>query len=574
MYILGFNGALHDSAAALIEDGKLVAFVEEERFNRKKHTFDYPKNAIDYCLAEAGITINEVDHAAFFWNPWEEIKHKLVPFLRHLPYTLSLFKKNSAINPFLKRIFSMITIENKLKKMHNFNPEICKLKFHYIDHHLAHAASAFFVSPFDEAAIFIADGYSEFASTMLAKGKDNMIQKIKTVIFPHSLGQLYGAVTEHLGFRICNGEGKVMALASFGEARYRKIFDSLVNLNDDGTYWFDMSYLAYQYYGLRKVVSDKFVSFTHEKRNKEDPILPSHEDLAASLQENLEKNISYILRKLYEITGSDNLCYAGGVALNSVANGKIKKISPFKNVFIQPSANDAGTALGACYYLYNAILKNERAFVFEHPYYGPKFTDEQCKIALNSFKLDYETHEDIYSVTANLIHNGKIVGWFQDRMEVGPRALGNRSILANPTMAEMKDILNHKVKHREGFRPFAPAIIEERINDYFEADDLAPYMLRVYPVREDKRDKIPAGCHVDGTGRVQTVSKKTNPNFYKLIESFEKLSGVPVLINTSFNVQGEPIVCTPEDAIKCFLGTKMDALVLNNFLVVKGSELQ
>jgi len=335
-----------------------------------------------------------------------------------------------------------------------------------------------------------------------------------------------------------------------------------------------MSYLAYQYYGLRKVVSDKFISFTHERRKKGDPILPSHENLAASVQQNLEKNLFYILTKLHEITGSDNLCYAGGVALNSVANGKFKKLTPFKNIFIQPSANDAGTALGACYYLYNALLNQKRSFVFEHPYYGPKFNNEECKKALESFKLDYKKYDDIFSITAEHIKNGKIVGWFQDRMEVGPRALGNRSILANPMIAEMKDILNLKVKHREGFRPFAPAILEEKLNEYFDADDFAPYMLRVYPIKLEKRDVIPAACHVDGTGRVQTVSKKTNPTFHKLIEAFEKLTGVPIIINTSFNVQGEPIVCTPEDAIKCFLGTKMDVLVLNDLLVIKGSELQ
>ncbi|MBU1626079.1 carbamoyl transferase [bacterium] len=565
---------MHDSAAAIIRDGELIAFVEEERFNRKKHTHDYPQNAIDYCLREAGITINEVDHAAFFWNPYEEIKHKIVPFLTHLPYTLSLFRGGSAINPFFKRILTMLFIESKLKKSHGFNPDIGKLKFHFIDHHLAHAASAFFISKFDEAAVFIADGYSEYASSMLARGQGNKIQKIKTIVFPHSLGQLYGAITEHLGFRICNGEGKVMALASFGEPKYRKVFDRIVNLENDGSYWFDMSFLAYQYYGLRKVVSDKFISFTHERRKKGDPILGPHEDIAASLQENLEKSLFYILTKLHEITGSDNLCYSGGVALNSVANGKIKKCTPFKNVFIQPSANDAGTALGACYYLYNAILNKKRSWIFEHTYYGPRFSDEDCRKALESFKLDHEYYEDIFGITAEHIKNGKIVGWFQDRMEVGPRALGNRSILANPSIPEMKDILNLKVKHRETFRPFAPAIMEEKLNEYFDADDYAPYMLRVYPIKEDKRDKIPAACHVDGSGRVQTVSKKTNPRFHKLIESFEKLTGLPIVINTSFNVQGEPIVCTPEDAIKCFLGTKMDVLVLNNYLVIKGSELQ
>ncbi|VVB64283.1 Uncharacterised protein [uncultured archaeon] len=269
------------------------------------------------------------------------------------------------------------------------------------------------------------------------------------------------------------------------------------------------------------------------------------------------------------MTGSDNLCYAGGVALNSVANGKFKNFTPFKNIFIQPSANDAGTALGACYYLYNSILGNKRNYIFEHPYFGPAFSDDDCKKALASFKLDYEYRDDIFDATAKFLKEGRIIGWFQSRMEVGPRALGNRSILANPMMAEMKDILNLKVKHREPFRPFAPAIMEEKLHDYFDANDYAPFMLRVFPIKSEKRDVIPAACHVDGSGRVQTVSKKTNPEFHKLIETFEKLTGVPVIINTSFNVQGEPIVCTPEDAIKCFLGTEMDILVLKKFLVVK-----
>jgi len=569
MYVLGFNAYLHDSAACLVKDGQLVAFAEEERFNRKKHTFDFPVNAIRFCLDYAGIGLQDVAHVGFFWNPYKEILYKWLPFIRFLPFSLSLFRKQAAINPFLRRIISMLAAKKTLFSLFDADTDGQAPRFHFVDHHLAHAASCYLASAFDEAAIFVADGYAEHDSTLMAYGRSGRIERLETVKFPVSLGQLYGAVTEYLGFRICNGEGKVMALASFGEPRFEALFDRIVRPTRNGQYDFDFSYLGYQRYGLLKTVSDKFIRLTAPIRRPDSKIQKVYQDVAASLQQCLEKHYFRMLNVLYERTGCPNLCLAGGMVLNSVANGKIRERTPFKNIFIQPAANDAGSSLGAALLLYHTLAPEPRRVPLKDAYGGPAFSNQQIEAAIRKFDLPYEHVDAVEKKTARLLADGKIVGWFQGRMEFGPRALGNRSILADPRDAKMKDILNEKVKHREPFRPFAPSIKEEFLSEYFESDDPAPYMLKVYKVRPEKRAIIPATVHVDGTGRVQTVSRKTNPRFYSLIDHFHRITGVPVVLNTSFNVRGEPIVCTPQDAINCFLKTHMDVLVMGDFVVTK-----
>lgn len=569
MYVLGFNAFLHDSGACIVKDGEVLAFAEEERFNRKKHTCQFPENAIRFCLDFAGIRFSDLDHVGFFWNPYKEILYKWLPFVRFLPFSFSLFRKDAAINPFVRRITSMVRAQGYLFRRFGGSSGDARPKFHFVDHHIAHAASCYLVSPFEEAAIFVADGYAERDSTLMAHGKGGTIEKLETVKFPVSLGQLYGAVTEYLGFRICNGEGKVMALASFGEPRFEELFDKIVQPTSNGRYDFDFSYIGYQRYGLLKTVSDKFIRETAPMRKPESEMQQVYMDVAASLQRSLEKHYFRMLNVLYERTGCPDLCLAGGMVLNSVANGKILENTPFKSVFIQPAANDAGSSLGSAMFLYHKYAKKPQRVPLNHAHGGPSFTDEEIELALGQSGLRYTRAKAVERDTARLIADGKIVGWFQGRMEFGPRALGNRSILADPRKAEMKDILNRRVKHRESFRPFAPSIKEERLGEFFESDDPAPYMLKVYRIRPEKLNAIPATAHVDGTGRVQTVSKEVNPRYYKLIDEFEKITGVPVVLNTSFNVRGEPIVCTPQDAIACFLNTQIDYLVMGDFMAQK-----
>ena len=569
MYVLGFNAFLHDSGACIVKDGEVLAFAEEERFNRKKHTHEFPENAVRFCLDFAGIEFSEVSHVGFFWNPYKEILYKWLPFFRFLPYSLSLFRKGAAINPFMKRIASMLAAKGVLYRLFDGHKDRAVPQFHFVDHHISHAASCYLVSPFDEAAIFVADGYAEHDSTLMAHGKGGAIEKLETVKFPVSLGQLYGAVTEYLGFRICNGEGKVMALASFGQPKYEDLFDRIVLPTSNGQYDFDFSYIGYQRYGLLKTMSDKFIGETAPMRRRESELEQVHMDVAASLQQSLEKHYFRMLNVLYERTKCPNLCLAGGMVLNSVANGKILENTPFENVFIQPAANDAGSSLGSAMFLYHKFAANPQRVTLDHAYGGPSFTDEQIEAALRSSGLAYERSNAVEKDTAKLIADGGIVGWFQGRMEFGPRALGNRSILADPRKAEMKDILNERVKHRESFRPFAPSIKEERLSEYFESEHPAPYMLKVYRIRPEKLNVIPATAHVDGTGRVQSVSKEVNPRYYRLIDEFERLTGVPVVVNTSFNVRGEPIVCAPQDAIQCFQNTQIDYLIMGDFIAKK-----
>ena len=566
MYILGISCYYHDAAACLIKDGKLIAAAEEERFTRKKHDSSFPINAIDFCLKEANISSKELSFIGFYEKPLLKFERILSQHLEMFPYSFWSFYK---------------TIPNWLSEKLRI-PKIIKKKLKYkgdilfIDHHLAHATSSFLVSPFKEAAILTVDGVGEWTTTAIGYGKENEIGLLKEIKFPHSLGLLYSTVTAHLGFSVNNSEYKIMSLAAYGNPVYYDKFMKIIDLKEDGSYRLDMDFFDYHY--RLRMPSKNFIKEFGPIRKPSEKITHHHKDIAASLQKVTEVIMFKILNHLYEITKCNNLCMAGGVALNSVANGKIKKYTKFKNVFIQPASSDAGTSLGVAFYIYNSVLNNKRDYVMNNVYLGPNFSYDEIKIFLNSNGINYQEFKDdkeLIKEVAKLIFGNNVVGWFQGRMEFGPRALGNRSILANPCNPQMKKILNEKVKHREEFRPFAPVIIEEKVKEYFDIDKKdEKFMLFVYPVKESKRKLIPAVTHVDGTARLQTVNKNQNLLYHNLIMEFEKLSKVPVLINTSFNIRGEPIVCTPEDAYRCMMGTEIDYLVLSNFLIKRNNNLK
>lgn len=570
MNILGFSSFIDNSGAALIMDGKLVAAIEEEKMVRRKYTGEFPVNAILYCLEEGGITIEDVDHVGFFFRPWLGFHKRILEVIKYLPDSLHFYETRG--NEWFNILKAPLHIRNTFKKMGR-KP---RFKFHYVEHHLSHAASAFLVSPFEEAAIFTIDGSGEIACGTLCRGEGNRIEKLVQYDYPHSIGYLYAAVTQHLGFSPARDEGKVMGLTSYGD-RYacEREFDEIVRLGSDGRVTLDLSYFDYPRNGVDphdpglRYVSDKFCGVFGPLRNPHDPIEKRHYDIAASLQLATEKAALHMVRHLHGLTGSKNLCIAGGVGLNSVMNGEILRKGPFERIFCQPAAGDNGTGLGCAFYIWNVILDRPRSFTMTHAYTGPGFTDDEIEEALRKFGLAYRKSDDIARETAELMAKGNIIGWFQGRLEFGPRALGNRSILVDPRKAEMKDILNARVKHRESFRPFAPAVLEEECGTYFDSSHPAPFMLLVYNVRPEKRSVIPAVTHVDGTGRVQTVGRETNPLYYRLIEEFAKITSVPVILNTSFNDKGEPIVCTPNDAISFFTKTEIDYLAIGPYLVKK-----
>jgi len=559
MNILGISCFYHDSAACLIKDGIVVAAAEEERFTRKKHDTSFPVNAINYCLKEGNININQIDYIAFYEKP-------LLKFERLLSQHLEMFPRS--FWSFYKALPSWITeklrVPSVIRKKIKYKGEIL-----FIEHHLAHAASAFLVSPFEEAAILTVDGVGEWATASYGYGKGNEITLLKELKFPNSVGLLYSTVTAHLGFSVNNSEYKVMGLSPYGKPTYYDNFKKVVDVKEDGSIELDMSYFDYHY--KLTMPGKKFAEEFGPVRKPNEEVTQKHKDIAASLQKITEEIIFKMLNHLYKETKMKNLCIAGGVALNSVANGKITKNTPFKNVWIQPAASDAGTSLGAAAYANNVIFGKKRDYVMKLAYLGPSFSTEYIKNFLDSRKIVYKKFKNdssLIKLTANLIFNNNVIGWFQGRMEWGPRALGARSILSNAANPKMKDILNLKVKHREHFRPFAPVISKEDVHDYFEIDkDEEPFMLFVYPFKEKKKKLVPSVVHVDGTGRLQTTSEEENRLYYGVIKEFEKLSGVPILVNTSFNIRGEPIVCTPEDAYKCMMGTGIDYLVMENFLI-------
>lgn len=557
MNILGINCFSHDTSAALVQDGKLVAFVEEERLNREKHTKAFPEQAIAFCLSEGDIEMKDVNHVAFTFRPGLDFMRAVRALARYFPFSVKKFGVQTAIDAFL--FFKT----NDFKKRAKF-----KGKTHFVGHHEAHCASSFLVSPFERAPILSIDRGGDYISTMLALGEGAEIKTLQVTRNPHSVGSVYSAITEFLGFRANSDEGKVMGLAPYGEDVYRREFEDMIQLTPKG-FRIDLNYFSYHVSDAW--VSKKFTSRFGAPRAPESSIHSREERLAATLQKRTEEVGLHLAKRLYDLTNRRSLCITGGVALNSVMNSAILNDGPFEDVYVQPAANDAGTAIGAAFYVWNHKLGNGRRFEMKHALWGPGFDTDQARAFLIHAKLDFETVEDQAQRAAELLSRGNIVGWFQGRMEAGPRALGNRSILADPRDPEMKDIVNREVKHREGFRPYAPSVLAEDAPDWFDDYSPSPFMLKVLPIKADKRQVIPAVTHVDGTGRIQTVARQDNPLYYELISSFKELTGVPVVLNTSFNVRGQPIVLTPEHAVKMFCSTGMDALFIDNLLLLKES---
>lgn len=556
MNILGISCFYHDASATLIKDGVVTAAAEEERFSRVKHDTRFPANAIKYCLKEGNIDASQLDYIGFYEKPLIKFERLISQYIDTFPKSFMAFERSMP-----SWLSEKMKAESVIRKNLKYKGEVL-----FIDHHLSHAASAFLVSPFRKAALLTADGVGEWSTTTCGIGENSSIRLLKEIRFPHSLGLLYSTVTAHLGFSVNNSEYKVMGLSAYGQPTYYDKFRKIIEIRDDGSYALDMSYFDYHF--KLSMPGRKFLKEFGAVRKKHEPVEQRHKDIAASLQKVTEEALFKMLNHLYKETKCRNLCMAGGVALNSVANGKIKRNTPFRNIWIQPASSDAGGSMGVAFYIYNTILGNKRKYVLNTAYLGPSFSRDYIKNFLVSRGIKYRELEDVPKEAAKLIYNNNVVGLFQGRMEWGPRALGNRSILSNPCNPKMKEILNLKVKHREEFRPFAPAILKEHVHKFFDIDkDEENFMLFVYPIKESKRKLIPAVTHVDGTGRLQTISRKQNPLYYDIIKEFGRMSGVPVVINTSFNIRGEPIVCTPEEAYKCMTGTGIDYLLMGNFLV-------
>lgn len=584
MVILGLNAYHGDASAALLVDGQLVAAAEEERFNRIKHSAGFPTQATRACLRLGGLEAGDIDHVAIARNPRARLFKKALYAVR-MP-RLALDR--------LAALAKFAGIKEELSQALGVGPEELKAQVHRVEHHKAHLASSFFVSPFEEAALLSVDGLGDFASTMWGVGRRPELNILGAIAFPHSLGIYYTALTQYLGFWNYGDEYKVMGLAAYGEPEFKDEFDKIVRLDGGLGFSLGLDYFIHHQTGpdmtwrqgepiLGRLYGDFLIKRLGQERQLHSAVERRHQNIAASLQARLEDAMFTLLNRLYERTTVKNLCMAGGVAFNCVVNGQLFKRTPFEKVYIQPAAGDAGLAVGAAFYVWHQILGQPRSFVMEHAYWGPEFGEVELRRALavkgEEFKRrgcavrKVEDEAGLCRWTAERIVEGKIVGWFQGKMEWGPRALGNRSIVVDPRRPEMKDILNSRIKRREPFRPFAPSILEERVGDYFEQTHPSPFMLMTYKVKLDKQNVIPAPTHVDGTGRLQTVSKNQNPLYWRLIREFEKLTGVPVLLNTSFN-ENEPVVCTPEEAIECFLRTKMDVLVMANHVIEKeGSEL-
>src|SRR3979490_241941 len=581
MNILGINAYHGNASAAVVCDGRLVAAVEEERFNRVKYAAGFPAAAIRYCLKEAGLKLEEIDHVAVPRNPLARLGNKLFYALR-----MPSFVRGRA-----KLLVKFTGVREALAAAFDSDPNKIKAQFHRIEHHQAHLASAFFVSPFERAALLSADGLGDFASTMWGSGSGNRMDIADAIAFAHSLGLFYTAVTQYLGFQKFGDEYKVMGLAAYGEPEKLEDFRDIVRFDASGNgngFRLELEYFVHHRTGpemswaeadktptLGKLFSGRMSQKLGAARLAEEPVEKRHRNLAASLQARLEEVYLGMLQKLAKATGLKSICLAGGVAFNCVANGKIFNATPFEQVYVQPAAGDAGLAVGAAYYVWHQKLGKPRSFVMKHAYWGPGYSAGETRAAMessgiagNGYVVERLPEQELTRRAAAIVADGKILGWFQGRAEWGPRALGNRSIVADPRRADMKDILNARIKHREMFRPFAPSVLAEATGEYFEKSYPSPFMTQAYSVRAEKRDVIPAPPHVDGTGRLQTVTQEANPRYWRLIREFGNLTGVPVVLNTSFN-DNEPIVCSPEEAIECFLRTKMDVLVLGDILVRK-----
>ena len=577
MNILGINAYHGNASAAIVCDGQLIAAVEEERFNRVKYAAGFPAAAIRYCLKEAGLTLANVDHVAVPRNPYARLLAKLFYAVR-----MPSFARER-----MKVLAKFTGIQEALSAAFDSDPEKLKAKFHRVEHHVAHLASSFYCSPFEEAALLSADGLGDFASSMWGAGYGPRMNVHASIAFPHSLGLYYSAITQHLGFLKFGDEYKVMGLGAYGEPEFMDEFREIVKASGAG-FALNLKYFTHHRTGpemswaesdktpvLGKLYSEELANLLGPPRNPEDPIEQRHKNQASSLQARLEEVYLGMLRNLAETTQMKSVCLAGGVAFNCVANGKILGETPLENVYVQPAAGDAGLAVGAAFHVWHQVLGKPRSFVMEHAYWGPAFSTEEIRQAIDGAKLNGGRYaiaqleeEKLLQQTAKIIGEGEILGWYQGRAEWGPRALGNRSIVADPRRPEMKEILNRRIKHREIFRPFAPSILAEAAGDWFEKSHPSPFMTMAYAVRPEKRDKIPAPTHVDGTGRLQTVTKTANPRYWKLIKEVERQTGVPVVLNTSFN-DNEPIVCNPQEALDCFLRTQMDALVLDDFLITR-----
>jgi len=561
MNILGIGGFSHDSAAALVQDGRLLAAVAEERLTRIKHQGGTPRRAVQYCLEAAGLTADDIDHIACYMRPGLRLA-------RRIPYRLGTLVKSPAYAAAYCG-YELVHNAEFVAGMRSLRGK--KARLHFMEHHPAHAASAFLVSPHESAALLSIDYVGEWAATWLGVGEGTGIRRLASVAYPHSLGLFYTAITEYLGFTRASDEYKVMGLASYGPPEHLEAFREIIRPTPDGLYRFDLSWFTAHYRpGPRHgYFAPKFIERFGPARAKDEPITDRHKAVAASAQALLEEIALHIVRHLHERTGLDTLCLAGGVALNCSMNGRLLREGPFERIWVQPAAGDDGIAIGAAMQLHHRLTGAPRAFTMEHAHYGPEFSNEAIEAALQLAKVPYRRAGSIEAAAAHLLADGNITGWFQGRMEFGPRALGSRSILADPTRPGMKDLINKFVKHREEFRPFAPTVLAERSTEYFEGCADSPFMLFVHPVRPEKRANLPAITHVDGTARVQTLAREANPRLYDTIAAFEQARGVPVLLNTSFNVMGEPIVHTPADALRCFYSTGMDALVIGDFIVTK-----
>jgi carbamoyltransferase len=567
--ILGLNAYHGDAAAALVVDGELVAALEEERVNRVKHCAGFPEAAARWCLADAGLEPGDLDHVGVSRHPRANLAAKLRRTIRH----------GVRVSYVRARLATATTVRDLSGALEAALGASLKARFHNVEHHQAHVASAFFVSPFEEAAVLSVDGFGDFASTMLAAGRGNRFEVLDRVLFPHSLGIFYTAVSQWLGFPKYGDEGKVMGLAPYGDPqRNLSQMREVVRL-DGSSFELGLDYFRHPREGvdmtwaegtptIGRLYSDRLVEAFGPAREPRGELTGNHEDVAAALQAVLEEAYLHLVRGLAARTRLSNVCLAGGVALNAVANGRIRPETDFDGVFVQPAAGDSGTAIGAAYWVWNQLLGRPRGFVMEHAATGPEYTDEECAAAIRAAGLDSARLDDdvLFAEVARAIEAGQVVGWFQGRMEFGPRALGNRSIVVDPRRPEMKDVLNARIKHREPFRPFAPSILAEATGDWFEQDYASPFMVLVYKVRPGKQGLIPAVTHVDGTGRLQTVEQRLNPRYHRLIREFERLTGVPVVLNTSFN-ENEPIVMSPEHALETFTQTQMDLLVLGNNVV-------
>lgn len=575
MYILGINAYHGDSSACLLKDGQLVCAQEEERIRRIKHWAGLPSESIKWCLEYEDISLDDIDYIAVGRDPSAHFSSKVKFTIKNRPSLSMVWDR-------VKNLFKIGGLAQELSREFNVDSSSLSRKIKRVEHHKAHMASAFFVSKFKEAALVTVDGMGDFVSTMWGKGEDNDINVDGWVEFPHSLGYFYTAITQYLGFWYYGDEYKMMGLSAFGKPKYMDEMREIVKLQDDGSFRLNFDYFTIDddhsttwnnsAPSVGKLFTDELEEILGPARQEEgdENIDQKFKDIAASAQKMYEEALFHLLNKVYEKTESKNLCFAGGTAQNSASNGKILDETPFEEIYIPSSAHDGGNALGAAFYVWNEILERQRSFTMTTPFYGPEYSDEEIKKELDKNDLEYEKLErqELLEKTAKLLSEKNVVGWFQGRSEWGPRALGNRSILADPTDREMVDTINKKIKLREPFRPFAPTILAEDTSDYFEKSYPAPFMEKVYNIKKEKQKEIPAVTHKDGTGRLQTVTKKFNELYYDLINEFKEITGVPVLLNTSFN-ENEPIVNNPYEAIDCFQRTDMDVVVLGNFLVKK-----